>query len=255
MSASRETMPSFESESLEIFYQMDGEGDPVLLIHGFASNSDVNWIATGWVKTLADAGYKAITMDNRGHGKSEKPHDIDAYHPAEMAKDVLNLMDHLNIGSAPLLGYSMGARIAAFAASSQPDRVEKLIMGGIGMNLIEGMKDSRVIIEGLKAGKLSDVTDKTARQFRIFAEHTGSDLKALAACMEGSRKQLAPEDAAALAMPALIVLGEDDEIAGSGPQLAGLIPHADLVLIPRRDHMRTTGDPVFKQAVLDFLSK
>src|SRR5690606_1042836 len=125
-------MPSFLSDNIEIAYEVHGEGDPVLLIHGFGSSGKVNWIDTGWVATLTEAGYQAITIDNRGHGASRKLYDPQLYFARDMATDAVRLLDHLGIARAPVIGYSMGARIAAFMALGHPERVSAAVWGGIG---------------------------------------------------------------------------------------------------------------------------
>ncbi len=113
-------MHKFNSDSVEIAFDDVGQGEPVLLIHGFASNGRVNWVDTGWVKTLVDGGFRVITMDNRGHGESEKLYNPDLYSAAEMAEDARRLLDHLGIPRAHVMGYSMGARIAAFLTIAIP---------------------------------------------------------------------------------------------------------------------------------------
>ncbi|MBE7732026.1 alpha/beta fold hydrolase [Devosia faecipullorum] len=248
-------MPHFTTSGLSLAYQTHGEGAPVLCVHGFASSGKVNWIDTGWVETLTGAGYQAITLDNRGHGQSDKPHDPELYYPSQMADDAIALLDHLGIGRAAVLGYSMGARISAFMAFSHPERVAAAIFGGMGMNLVNGLTDGNDIIAGLRAPALADLTHPTARQFRIFADHTGSDREALAACMETSRQPMARADVRRIAVPVLVAVGEADDMAGPPDVLAELLPQGEAVLIPRRDHMRATGDKVFKQAALDFLGR
>lgn len=248
-------MSSFVSSGLQLAYEVAGSGPPVLLIHGFASSGKVNWVDTGWVETLAGAGYTAITLDNRGHGASEKPHDPEAYHPAVMAQDALALLDHLEIGQAAVMGYSMGARISAFLAYAHPERVPALIFGGMGLNLINGLSDGNDIIAGLRAPSLDDLTHPTARQFRIFADHTGSDREALAACMETSREPMARADVRRIAMPVLVAVGEADTMAGRPEPLAELLPLGQAVVIPKRDHMRATGDKVYKAEALAFLAR
>lgn len=248
-------MPSFTTSGLMLAYEVHGDGPPVLLVHGFASSGKVNWVDTGWVETLVGAGYKAITLDNRGHGQSEKPHDPDQYYPTQMAEDAIALLDHLGIKRAAVIGYSMGARIAAFMAYSHPDRVAAAIFGGMGMNLINGLTDGNDIIAGLRAPALADLTHPTARQFRIFADHTGSDREALAACMETSRQPMARADVRRIEVPVLVAVGEVDEMAGAPEALAELLPHGEAVTIPKRDHMRATGDKVFKAAALTFLGR
>ena len=248
-------MPSFLSDGIGIAYEVHGEGMPILCIHGFGSSGKVNWIDTGWVETLTAAGYRAITLDNRGHGESEKPHDPEAYYPRDMANDAVALLDHLEIGRAAILGYSMGARISAFMAFEHEERVACAIFGGMGMNLVNGLSDGNDIIAGLRAPSLSGLTHPTARQFRIFADHTGSDREALAACMETSRQPMARADVRRIAVPVLVAVGEADVMAGTPGPLAELLPQGEAFVIPKRDHMRATGDKAFKAATLDFLSR
>lgn len=197
-------MPNFQSAGLTLAYESFGEGLPILCIHGFGSSGKVNWIETGWVETLTEAGYRAITLDNRGHGASDKPHDPELYYPQDMAEDAVALLDHLGINRAAVLGYSMGARIAAFMAFSHDERVACAIFGGMGLNLINGLSDGNDIIAGLRAPSLEALTHPTARQFRIFADHTGSDREALAACMETSRQPMARADVRRIAVPVLV---------------------------------------------------
>ena len=248
-------MPEFSSQGIAIAYQVQGEGRPILLIHGFASSAEVNWVATGWVDTLVKAGYQAIALDNRGHGRSRKLYDPQLYFAREMANDARRLLDHLGIARLPVIGYSMGARIAAYLALDHPERVEALVLGGMGLNLVTGLADSEPIIAALTAETLSEVTHPTGRQFRIFAEHTGADRAALAACMINSRQPMAEADVRRIAVPALVAVGEEDTMAGDPAALAALLPQAEAFVIPRRDHMRATGDKAFKSAALEFLAR
>lgn len=247
-------MPNFLSDGISIAYEVWGEGPPVLLIHGFASSIAVNWVATGWVETLVKAGYRVVAIDNRGHGNSQKLYDANLYFAHEMAGDALRLLDHLGIERTPVIGYSMGARIAAYLALQAPDRLTCAVFGGMGMNLITGLADSEAIISGLTAETLSEVTEKTARQFRIFAEHSGADRAALAACMINSREPMPEAKVRQIAVPVLVVVGSEDEMAGSPQALAALLSQGEAVVVPRRDHMRATGDPQFKAAALAFLA-
>jgi pimeloyl-ACP methyl ester carboxylesterase len=172
-----------------------------------------------------------------------------------MAEDVCALLDHLKLARADVLGYSMGARITAFLALEHPERVRSAILGGLGMNLIAGVGAPDGIAAALEASDPASVTEPQARMFRAFADQTKSDRRALAACIRGSRQTLTREQAAAIRVPMLVVVGSADTIAGSAEALAALIPGAKAVTIPRRDHMRTVGDKAFKAAVLEFLAQ
>ncbi len=151
------------------------------------------------------------------------------------------------------MGYSMGARICAFVALKHPDRVRKLILGGLGARLVEGVGLPESIADALLAPSLDDVTDATGRMFRSFAEQTKSDRKALAACIRGSRQTLTREEVASIKTPTLIGVGTKDDVAGSPHELAAMMPNARGLDIPNRDHMLAVGDKVFKAAVLQFL--
>src|SRR5690606_10735973 len=129
------------------------------------------------------------------------------------------------------------------------------IFGGMGMNLINGLTDGNDIIAGLRAPALSGLTHPTARQFRIFADHTGSDREALAACMETSRQLMSRADVRRIEVPVLVAVGEVEERAGPPEPVAELLPPGKAFVIPRRDHMRATGDAKFKEAAIAFLGR
>jgi pimeloyl-ACP methyl ester carboxylesterase len=248
-------MPSFSHDGVEIAFLDQGEGEPIVLVHGFASNKDVNWVAPGWVATLTGAGRRAIALDNRGHGASAKLYDPAAYHSRLMAEDVRALLDHLGLPCADVMGYSMGARITAYLALAHPDRVRSAVLGGLGSQLVDGIGLPETLAEGLEAPSLAAVSDPTARTFRSFAEQTKSDLRALAACLRGSRQTLSRAEVERIAVPLLVAVGSKDTIAGSPQELAALIPGAQALTIPNRDHMLAVGDKVFKAGVLDFLAR
>jgi len=247
-------MPRFTHDGVEIAFLDEGEGEPIVLVHGFASNKEVNWAAPSWMTTLTRAGRRAIALDNRGHGASTKLYDPAAYHSATMAEDVRALLDHLALPRADVIGYSMGSRIAAFLALAHPNRVRAVVLGGLGIRLVEGVGLPDSIADALEAPSLADVTDPIAYMFRAFAEQTKSDLHALAACMRGSRQTLSRADVGRITVPLLVAVGDKDHVAGSPEALAALIPHAQALVIPGRDHMLAVGDRVFKSAVLDFLA-
>ena len=155
---------TFYSDGVEIAYLDAGQDDNgvVLLIHGFASNIDMNWVSTRWVETLTDAGYRVIAYDNRGHGRSQKLYDLAAYGAPIMAEDARRLLDHAGVEQAHVIGYSMGARISAFLALAHPDRILSLTFGGLGLNMVRGMAGTGPIAVALEAPSIEDVKNPTS---------------------------------------------------------------------------------------------
>ena len=248
-------MPSFHNGAVEIAYLDEGEGEPIVLVHGFASTRSVNWVYPTWVSELRKDGRRVIALDNRGHGESSKLYDPSQYSIAAMAGDVVALMDHLEIARADIMGYSLGARMAAWLAVNATQRLRAAIFGGIGMAMIEGGGPGENVVAALEAPSLDEVTDPVGRTFRAFADQTRSDRLALAACLRGSRGLLSRAEAARIALPVLIAVGTTDEIAGSAEGLGQIIAGSEVLDIPNRDHMRAVGDKVYKAGVVDFLSR
>lgn len=256
-------MPTFSSAGVTINYldapPAAGSASsgklPVLLIHGFASHLNMNWVSPGWIRTLTEAGYRVIAFDNRGHGQSEKLYGVEDYGAPIMAEDARRLLDHLQLPKVHVMGYSMGARISAFLLLNHPERIVSAIFGGLGVNMVRGMASrGDNIADALEAPSLDVVTDPGGRVFRQFAEQTKSDLRALAACMRSARAPITVEALSHVKCPVLVAVGTGDDVAGSGAELAAVIPGAQAFDIPGRDHMKAVGDAAFKNAALSFLA-
>ena len=248
-------MQKFDSNGVAIAYEIWGQGKPVLLIHGFASNAYVNWRDTGWVQALTDASYQVIAIDNRGHGQSQKLYDKALYSSPIMADDAKTLLDHLGIKRVAVMGYSMGARISAFLTMQFPERVACAIFAGLAGRMITGVGGSEAIAEALEAPSAADVTDRAARGFRLFADSTKSDRVSLATCIRSSRVKIKEEALAAISAPVLVVAGELDEVAGSIDGLTSVIANSRGVTLLKRNHMNAVGDAGYKAAVLEFLGE
>jgi pimeloyl-ACP methyl ester carboxylesterase len=245
----------FDSDGVRLYYELHGveTRPPVVLVHGFASDYQLNWVGTRWQETLLAAGYRVIGLDCRGHGHSAKPHDPSAYSIAEMAGDVRRLLDELSVARAHYLGYSMGARIGLQAVLDLPDRLGSAVLGGIGAT--GAVDDAGPIVRALRG---SEPESASAESFQKFASAREiNDLEALAASMEGMAQSAIPDPAklAAIRTPILLVAGERDEVARDTPRLAELIPTAELVVIPGRDHLGTVPARQFKEAAVEFFGR
>lgn len=255
-------MNTFSSGGLNLaFDDIAGAGagagaSTVVLVHGFATSAEENWRRLSWYGAFERRGARVVALDLRGHGRSHKPHGSDAYGVGAMAADVVALMDHLGIGRADLMGYSLGARLAAATAAAHPDRVANLILGGVGERLLrpqEVESGAMTMAQAMRAPELSAITDATFRGFRQFADNQGEDLLALAACSEGLAASMADIPFGAVRAPTLVVAGSRDELAGSPDPLAAAIPGAKAVTLPGCDHFSAIPHALFKAAVFDFL--
>jgi pimeloyl-ACP methyl ester carboxylesterase len=248
-------MQHFSHDGFDIAFIDEGEGEPVLLIHGFASTHFVNWVSPGWVKTLREAGYRVIALDNRGHGRSSKSYEPKDYAPQEMADDAAALLDHLGVGKAHVMGYSMGARVTAFLALRHPEKVADAIFGGLGSGMVDGVGDWQEVAAALTTEEPETIPTGRGRMFRKFADQTKSDRRALAACISVSRIELTPEEVGRIRQPVLVGVGTKDDIAGDGPSLAAMLPKGEPFAIEGRDHMLSVGDRSFKKRVLEWLAE
>jgi pimeloyl-ACP methyl ester carboxylesterase len=246
-------MDYFNSDGLRLAYRVVGEGAPIVLVHGFASTHEVNWVTTGWSRALVDAGRRVIMADGRGHGASEKSHDEADYTLEAMAGDVIALMDHLGEPGADLMGYSMGGMVSLVAVAMWPDRFDRVIAAGVGERLLEKNKPASDVVEALLTNDPVAIGSRAAQMFRLFADQNKQDREALAACFAAVRADFPDELLARIVRPTLIVAGETDDAAGAAAPLAARIPGGTSYTVPKRDHMRTVGDKAYKEAVLKFL--
>jgi len=250
-------MPEFDSNGVSINYVVEGADPPIVLVHGFASSLQGNWRAPGIFDALVKSGRRVIALDCRGHGRSGKPHDPEAYADNAMPNDVIALMDHLGIAKADLLGYSMGGIISATLLATCPERLGAVILAGVGDALVLGAmprEQSESIARAMESSDGGQSETEIARNFRIFAERTGNDLAALAATQRTPRRHnYDPAKLGQVRQPVLVLIGEGDTLVGSADKLAATIPGAACVKVPG-DHLTALG-PAFAPVVLKFLAE
>jgi pimeloyl-ACP methyl ester carboxylesterase len=224
---------------------------PVLLLHGFAADSRANWVRPHVVEALVAADRSVITLDARGHGQSDKPHQPEAYAGGAMARDAQALLDHLGVEHVDLCGYSMGAMTTYVLAGVEP-RARSAVLGGVGGRLGgSGLADRAPrIAAALLADDPSTITDPTGAAFRAFADSTGADRQALAAIQQSAR---AAAGDATIMVPTLVITGDRDTLVGSPHDLAARIPGA-VVAVVSGDHLAAVFDPEFRRAIVDFLA-
>ena len=245
-------MATFDSfDGLSLYYDDQGDGPTVVLLHGFAADMNVNYVRSGILDLLLDEGYRVVGLDARGHGLSAKPTDSDAYANDAMKRDVVTLFDHLGLDQVVLVGYSMGAHLSLRLAPEEP-RVKALVLLGIGDSASGGEAgpDRRdQLLAVLEADSPDDVDDASLRQFRVMA---GLDREPLLAYIKAPGTN-DPADFDAITVPVLLVVGEDDENAGDPAPLAEQLG-ATLVRVPG-DHFTANNRPELHRALVGFLAE
>jgi pimeloyl-ACP methyl ester carboxylesterase len=256
----------FDSDGVKIHYQIWGEGDPIVLVHGCTASIDANWLQPGVVPALAKE-FKVIALDTRGHGKSDKPHDPAAY-GVKMAEDVVRLLDHLGIEKAHVVGYSLGGFITLKLLTLHPERFLSATLGGAGWRppgedggvagLAESLESGNGIAPLMDALRPPGQPKPPPEQIKMVNDMlmATNDPLALAAVIRGmATLQVAESAARAIAVPMLAVVGEIDPLRAGVEELHGLLPGLEVVILPGKDHMTAVADPALAQAVREFAVK
>jgi pimeloyl-ACP methyl ester carboxylesterase len=257
----------FDSGGVKIHYTIEGNGEPVLLIHGFTANIQTQWGLPGIIRALAD-NYQVIAIDNRGHGKSDKPHDPKKY-GQEMVEDAVRLLDHLKIKKVHVVGYSMGAMITSKLLATHPDRLLTATLGGSGglregrdltffNQLAESLEQGRGMGTLIEALTPPDRPKPTKEQLDAINTMLTlmNDTKALAAVARGFKELGVAEDKLkANRVPTLALIGGDDPLKQGVDALNGVMANLSVMVIEDTDHMTAFASPEFVKGLREFLEK
>lgn len=257
----------FDSKGVKIHYVVEGQGEPVILVHGFTASIPVQWAMPGVISKLAK-NYQVIALDNRGHGKSDKPHDSKQYGP-EMVGDVVRLMDHMKIKKAHVVGYSMGGFMTSYLLANHPDRLLSATLGGAGWSQADDARLSFMteLADSLDAGKgigplilhltPADRPKPTEEQISQVNQMLMlmNDSKALAACIRGM-KGLAVTEAQLKAnkVPTLAIIGGDDPLKVGVDDMEKVMANLKVEVIDGADHMTAFRSPKFIADLQGFLA-
>jgi pimeloyl-ACP methyl ester carboxylesterase len=248
-------MAVIDSNGVSIYYEDIGSGVPIVLVHGFASNIHGNWRRSGWIDFLQGLGRRVVALDVRGHGQSDKPHDIAAYEGNALPDDVLAVMDAVGLEETEIMGYSMGGWITLNLLARKPERFSSAIVGGSGLHTGAPSREHReTLATGLEAADDTLVTDPVAQRFRRFAIASGdNDLQALAAVQRSERTRADPASLHSVRVPVLAVVGEQDGALHSAERLTTVMPNAQLRVLPGEDHISAVRSKGYRDAVASFL--
>lgn len=236
-------------------YDFSGDQDApvVLAVHGFASHAIANWNATGWVRELGRAGYRVIAFDQRGHGRSDKPHEPGAYSMPLLVADVMTVLDTYLVDDVAFVGYSLGARVGWHSSLDYPHLINRAVLGGIP----DGDPLTRFRVDQAKQF-LADGTpieDRLTQGYFTMAGHIrNNDLAALVALVEGMRGTLQPDPANPPTQPLLFATGSEDAILEKSRRLAEATPNGTFFEIPGRNHFNAPTAATFRDRALQFLA-
>lgn len=245
-------MTKFETfDGSTLSYEAEGDGVPVLLLHGFATDSFINWVRPGITDELVRAGYRVILLDQRGHGSSDKPHDPEAYGDEAMVRDAQALLTEIGVERCLGAGYSMGARnmVGLLAAD---ERVRAAVLGGIGSNMLHEREWGGTVADAMLADDKSTITDRYGKSFRDFADLTGADRLALAAIQRNPRGPLTGLDG--ISVPVLVLCGDNDPMIGAPQELADAMPDARVAIVGGT-HLNVVNNPAFHRELVGFFEE
>lgn len=229
-----------------------GEGRPVMLLHGLFSGAQMNWIKFGHAQVLADAGFDVIMPDTRALGDSEAPHDPAAYPPNVLVRDVFALVEALGLEDFDLVGFSMGARTATRAAVKGL-KPRRLVLAGMGLEGLAGW-DKRAAYFLDAVDRFDEVKQGDPAYFTVQFMKTMKVDRVAAKLLLQSVDDTDPDDLAAIAMPTLVLCGDQDRDNGSPHALAEALPQGRHAEVPGT-HMSCVTQPELGEAIARYLSE
>jgi pimeloyl-ACP methyl ester carboxylesterase len=246
-------MPHFESfDGCSLFYDDQGDGQAVMLMHGFVGDVNIDWVRSGILDRLLDEGYRVVAFDARGHGLSDRPHELAAYENDALTKDAQALLDEVGLDQCVLVGFSMGARTSLHLAAIDP-RVRAVVALGLGhLSLVHNERGIGLVPQALLTDDPESIEHDSIRNFREMADAIHADREALAALMAAERSEI-PDFIDDVKVPVLVVTGSDDVTAGAPGPLAERFANGKAVQTAG-DHAGVKDQPDTHEAMVQFLA-
>jgi pimeloyl-ACP methyl ester carboxylesterase len=246
-------MPHFQSfDGCSLFYDDQGDGQPVVLLHGFVGDVNIDWVRSGILDRLLDEDYRVIAFDARGHGLSDKPHELSAYEDDALTKDAQALLDEVGLGECTLVGFSMGARTALHLAAIDP-RVRAVVALGLGEHSLQhNSRGIGLVPDALLTDDVDSIEHDSIRNFREMADAIHADREALASLMAAERTEV-PDVVDEVKVPVLVVTGSDDVTAGPPAPLAERFANGRAVQTAG-DHAGVKDQAEAHDAMVEFLA-
>ena len=251
-------MADFSSNGAALYYEIHGEGTPIILLHGACVDFNFNYAQTGWIDSLNKQGYQVIGLDFRGHGNSEKSTNPSFYGLNNFSNDVVNLIHHLNLTSVAVMGYSMGTVVALNLLHKHPQLFTKAVLVATGDTLIGKppfQKVIEVITTVLTFDSFPSHMPKHISAYWSFINELGLDKEAIKAFSEASYPSLTAEEVAEIQVPTFVLSGQHDLVLRQGKQTASILANGSYAEVEDADHFSLAINPGTHQKAVEFLKE
>lgn len=248
-----------KNKNHSIYYEQHGKGNPVVLIHGGAVSFQNNYAVFGWIERLNESGLQVIGLDLRGHGKSDKPLDAESYGTENLASDVLAVMDELGLVKVSVIGYSLGSAVALHLIQAFPARFSKAALVATGDGLI-GLPPYTfsavfpILSEAVSRSEFPDDLPSHVAAYWSFVADSGGSREAISVAATANYPPISVDFASRIALPVLVVSGENDPVLGRGPRLAKALPEGTYLEIKKADHFNLAAMSEVRNAIADYIS-
>lgn len=242
---------------------LDAGLSPVLLVHGFASSTALNWAATGWVRDLTDAGRRVLTVDLLGHGTSHAPLETDAYAPSRLRASLLEVLTLAGVqprevgnpaSGVDLVGYSLGSRLVWELAAERADLINRVVLGG--MSAEDPLADFDLEAADHFLAHAIDIDHEATKTLLAMMQFApGANTPALLRLITAIKTEHFEPAASVPTRPLLFVTGERDVLATGAAKLAALAADSEMLWLPARTHTNAVSSRAFKQAAIEFLAR
>ena len=249
-------MPTLRSDDVSIHWESAGEGPPVVLVHGFGETIEGLWGSGGWLDDLVAAGHRYVTLEFRGHGRSEHPYEKEAYHIDRLVGDLAAVGEAAEAAPAFFVGFSLGSEILMRYLLRDASKARAAAFIAVGKVMLKPRRQATdLTVDALLAEDMTDIHPALKKMRRIHEER-GNDLKALAALLraEVERQELVPEQISQLRLPTLFMNGEKEQVVGDVNTIASLVEGSRVEIIEGCYHDESPRSPITRRHAIEFFA-
>ena len=249
-------MPTLHSGDVAIHWETGGEGTPVVLVHGFGETISGLWGSGGWLHDLVAAGHRYVTLEFRGHGRSEHPYEVTAYHIDALVGDLAAVVEAAEAAPACFVGFSLGSEILMRYLLRDQSKARAAAFIAVGKVMLRPRRQATALTADALLAEDTTEIHPALKKMRRIHEERGNDLRALAALLraEVERVSLLPEEISALEIPTLFMNGENEQVVGDVHTIASLVPGSRVELIEGCYHDESPRSPITRRHAIEFFA-